>query len=269
MKSVTKRTWWQPAIQFSVPTPKLQESTHETEKKVGLFYDVQVGCAAVPNFFHNSSLFRVPRSEILRTSGLASSGSEGRPQTFTECTAPRCTEALVPWIIWSWNWNSCMEFHGKRDAGAQAKQAFHKLPYESPLEKGHQGSSPSDPIRSVRSYQDTVYPVYICFEAHCVACCRRYPPRWTWRPAQLCWCWASGWEIFQERPRRSKMFMKSGQVHALSGPFILCHFIRNVRYSDIFWYSLTHFQSERPLDSLNSLPSVVGTDSAQHDIKLS
>ena len=39
----------------------------------------------------------------------------------------------------------------------------------------------SDPIRSVRSYQVTVYPVYpvyICFEAHCVACGRRrYPPR--------------------------------------------------------------------------------------------
>ena len=230
MKSVTERTWWQPAIQFSVPTPKLQESTHETEKKVGLFYDV-LWCSG---WVCSCSLFRVPRS-ILRTSGLASSGSEGWPQTFTECTAPRCTEALVlSTVLWVSmdHMKLELELHGipwKAVGMPELKQNKHFTSY---LTSHHQRKATKVAAYQIlsdliRSYQDTVYPVYTCFEAtHCVACGRgRYPPRWTWRPAQLCWCWASGWEIFQERPRRSKMFMKSGQVHALSGPFILCHFI--------------------------------------------
>ena len=127
------------------------------------------------------------------------------------------------------SWNS-MEFHGKQlGCRRELKQNKHFTSY---LTSHHQRKATKVKAYQIlsdliRSYQDTVYPVYTCFEAtHCVACGRgRYPPRWTWRPAQLCWCWASGWEIFQERPRRSKMFMKSGQVHALSGPFILCHFI--------------------------------------------
>ena len=245
MKSVTERTWWQPAIQFSVPTPKLQESTHETEKKVGLFYDV-LWCSG---WVCSCSLFRVPRS-ILRTSGLASSGSEGRPQTFTECTAPRCTEALVlSTVLWvSMDYMKLeLELHGipwnsmesSWDAGAQAKQAFHKLPYKSPSEKGHQGSSLADPIRSYQILSGyRVSRVYMLWSNTL----RRL---WSWEVSSTLNV-TPGTAVLvlglrmRDFSRATKTFQDVHEKWPSSCPFrpfhsLSFHFIRNLRYSDIRW----------------------------------
>ena len=243
-----------------------------------MFYDVQVGCAVVPcSEFHGRScapqVWQVPALRV----GLKPSRSAQHRDAPRHWFCLLCCE--FPWIIWSWNWNF-MEFHGipwnsmesSWDAGAQAKQAFHKLPYKSPSEKGHQGSSLSDPIRSYQILSDLI-------RIPCIPCIHALKQHIA-SPVVV------GGILHAERDARhscagvgpqDERFFKSDQdvprcswKVAKFMPFQALSFFVISFYSkpSIFWYSLTHFQSERPLDSLNSLP-VVGTDSAQHDIKLS